>query len=101
MKALTAGHRYELDNVEGGTQPLQFIHKVPKENHTSEMYTVSNGTTNEEVITVLIDRLNYLNDKFPCTENEIAILHLESALNTLIVRTAKRQLRGVEGKHEA
>lgn len=60
-----------------------------------------NGTTNEDVIQVLIDRLNSLNDmqnrKYACRENSLAITKLEEALHWLHARTATRLNRGVEG----
>jgi hypothetical protein len=46
----------------------------------------------------LIDRLTYLNNKFPCRENSIAITHIETALLWLNKRTNDRLNRGVEGK---
>lgn len=60
-----------------------------------------NGTTNEEVIQVLVDRLDSLqamNDrKYACRENALAITHLQEALHWLQARTAARTARGVEG----
>lgn len=60
-----------------------------------------NGTTNEEVIQVLVDRLNSLQDmdsrKYACRENALAITHLQEALHWLQARTAARTQRGVEG----
>lgn len=56
-----------------------------------------NGTTNEEVLEVLIHRVKELNKKFPCDENEMAIRNLEGALVWLNLRTQDRVNRGVEG----
>lgn len=108
MKVLTEGHRYQLKsfepNVNGEEQILQFIHKEPvKDSATQEdkLFTVSNGTTNEEVLEVLINRMQFLQNKFPCRENAIVITNLEESLMWLNKRTADRQKRGVEGKHKA
>lgn len=107
MKVLTEGHKYQLDNFENKEkegQTIQFIEKVPKEQlnpHTQskgELVTLNDGTTNEELLEVLIDRMNYLNNKFPCRENSIAITHLDTALLWLNKRTQDRIKRGVEGK---
>lgn len=102
MKTLTPGHLYELLNFERPDQPgqrLQFIEKQPDPAKGSgALVTVNDGTTNEEVLVVLIDRLKFLQNKFPCTENIIAIGYLQTALATLILRTESRQARGVEGK---
>lgn len=102
MKVLTEGHNYELASFEGGApQMLQFIEKVPVAEGSTELRTVSDGTTNEEVISVLVDRLNYLNGKFPCRENSLAITKLQEAFFWLQFRTANRVARGVEGKQIA
>lgn len=102
MKVLTEGHKYELQNFEQpaeSVQFLQFIEKAPTANEPTILQTINNGTTNEEVLAVLIDRLNFLNGKFPCRENAIAITHIETALLWLNKRTADRMARNVEGKN--
>lgn len=104
MKILTPGHKYELANFEATDKPgqiLQFIEKVPASGTGPELTTVNDGTTNEEVIRVLVDRLNTLQAKFPCRENAVALTHLETSLLWLQKRTADRLARGVEGKHVA
>lgn len=100
MKVLTTGHKYELASFEGGApQTIQFIKKKPDlEAGNGVLFTVNDGTTNEEVLRVMIDRLLYLNGKFPCRENAIVITKLEESLMWLNKRTADRQARGVEGK---
>ncbi len=60
-----------------------------------------NGLTTECLIAMNIDRLKKLNDIVPCVENENAIKYLEAALYHLELRTAKRIIRGVEGKEVA
>jgi hypothetical protein len=57
--------------------------------------------TNEEVLAVLIDRMNFLQSKFPCRENAIVITKLEECLMWLNKRTANRKARGIEGMHKA
>lgn len=103
MKVITAGHKYELANFENpeGSAPqvLQFIEKVPDPVAGGcALVTVNNGTTNEEVLAMLIDRMNSLQSKFPCRENAIAITKMQEALLWLNHRTEQRKLRGVEGK---
>lgn len=103
MKNLVAGHTYELSNFEKKDekgQVLQFIHKEPIEAGSTELKTISDGTTNEEVLEALINRMNFLNGKFPCRENSIVITHLETALLWLEKRTNDRIKRNVEGKNE-
>jgi len=102
MKVTTTGLKYELASLEGGTpQTLQFIEKVPASEGSKELVTVNDGTTNEEVLAVLIDRLKYLNGKFPCTENALVITKLEESLMWLNKRTADRIARNVDGKATA
>ena len=100
MKCIIEGHRYELDNFEKLTeaeQTLQFIQKEPAKDPVFEghLETVNDGTTNEEVLAMLIDRLNYLQKKFPCRENAFVITNLEESLMWLNRRT------NVEGKQLA
>lgn len=96
MEALTPGHLYALDNFEdaGVVQTVQFIHKEKDE---TTLVTVKDGTTNEEVLAMLIDRMQFLQAKAPCRENAIVITKLEEALMWLNRRTAGRVFRGVEG----
>lgn len=100
MNILTPGHRYGLTNFEDcdTTQEIQFIEKVPESEGSTVLKTVHDGTTNEEVLTVLIDRLQYLQTKFLCRENVIVITYLKESLMWLNQRTADRKARGVEGK---
>lgn len=102
MKNLISGHTYELSNFENKNtkgQILQFIHKEPKQEGSTELITISDGTTNEEVLEVLIDRIQFLQSKFPCKENAIVIIKLEESLMWLNKRTSNRLKRNVEGKH--
>ena len=107
MKILKEGYKYELSNFENKDnkgQTIQFIEKVLKSQineHTvkpTEFVTINDGTTNEEVIEMLIDRLSYLQNKFPCKENACAITHLQEANMWLYERTRKRINQNVEGK---
>lgn len=103
MKVLEPGHTYDLDNFQHPkgefNQTLRFIQKVPNPQNPSELVTIQNGTTNEEVLKALINRTEFLNTKFPCRENSIAITKMQEALMWFEKRTADRLARGVEGKH--
>ena len=101
MKNNIQGHQFEMSNFENKDQQgqiLQFIHKEPKEEGSTELVTISDGTTNEEVLEVLIDRMNFLQSKFPCRENALVITKLEESLMWLNKRTQDRMKRNVEGK---
>lgn len=105
MKVIDPGHHYILEDFdnpnEGEGQELKFIKKAPRSEGSTEMVTVQEGTTNEEVLAVLIDRMYNLQNKFPCKENAIVITKLEESLMWLNKRTSGRQKRGVEGQHKA
>jgi len=99
VSVLNPGHQYAVhivvDEKRGGSFMLQFQDGAANE------VGGRNGIQNEEVLAVLIDRLKYLQDKFPCRENAIVITKLEEALMWLERRTEMRKLQGVEGKNEA
>jgi hypothetical protein len=102
MKTLTPGHKYELKSFEKEehTQIIQFIEKAPI-GDTTELKTINDGTTNEAALEVLIDRMNYLQGKFPCRENAIVITKLQESLMWLEKRTSDRKKRNVEGINKA
>lgn len=115
MKIITPGHKYELAQHESfgldgcPVQTIQFIEKkevpvvadgdaagdVPKPG--IQLVTVNDGTTNEEVFKMMIDRMEFLQAKMACDENEIVIRHLKLCLEKLNYRTAARKARAVEG----
>lgn len=98
MKIIRVGHRFALDSFEQEDvkQEIQFIEKEPVGDN---LVTIYDGTTNEEVLSMLINRMQYLQDKFPCRENAIVITKLEESLMWLNKRTEDRVARDVEGKH--
>ena len=57
------------------------------------------GAQLTDLIEVALHQLKYLNEKFPCYENEKTIEHIFLALMWQKDRTEKRKLRGVEGKN--
>jgi hypothetical protein len=99
MKVITPGHKYAVFNMHDPDkyQFLQFIHKEPDPANPSQLRLVADGTTNEEVMAVLIDRLESLNAKMPCVENQVALANIRGALTVLNARTKKRQQQGIEG----
>jgi hypothetical protein len=112
MKIIKPGHLYELDSFDGtNPQQLQFIEKENKTTfiefyngegyNRDELVTVQDGTTNEEVIKVLIDRLQGLSKALPSRETSIAITKLEEALMWLEARIARRKAEGVYGTNKA
>lgn len=98
MIIVRPGHLYSLDNYEDKAQGqfLQFIEKMPIVG-MDKLQTVKDGTTNEEVFLVLIDRLQHINSKLPSRETSVAITKLEEALMWCEKRSRDRARRGVEG----
>lgn len=60
-----------------------------------------NGLTFESLLSVMIHRLNLLNSKFHCKENDLALSNMQSALDALLSRTKDRSNRGIVGKEVA
>ncbi len=103
MIVITPGHEYHLanHNDNGQTvQVLQFVEKVPARPDSTVLKVKVDGTTNEEVLAVMVDRMQFLQDKMPCEENAEVIKLLTQCQDLLYKRTLNRQSRGVEGKHE-
>lgn len=111
MRVITPGHKYALNNFENPTvegHVIQFIEKLPLPapatspiGTPSTFVTVNDGTTNEEVLTMMIDRLDSLYAKLPSVHTDIARNCCRSALQALELRTAERKARGVEGTPRA
>jgi len=107
MKVIKDGHKYIMSNFENkeNGQTIQFIEKELIENESlpneKVLTTINDGTTNEEVLEVLIDRMKHLQNKFACRENAIVITKLEESLMWLEKRTQDRKKRNVEGKQLA
>jgi len=100
MKVYHEGHTYCLQNFDNtrAHQVIQFIDKRPvSHDATGKMFTEKDGTTNEEVLSMLIDRMEYLDTKFPSEYNKVCRHHLGAALAALNARTADRKAREVEG----
>lgn len=97
MKVLDAGHLYELQqlgelkddtDINGYHNTLRFVKRE------GEMYPGNvgsyPGTIIQEVLRCCIDRLKYVNNQIPSSNNLIAIEHLRWAIFTLESRAAIR-----------
>ena len=95
-----ACHKYEVRAVppEGATiSEDQVYAKVNFQNGPVREFGV-NGCHNEDLIAIVIDRLNgFQAGDFACRDNEMALIKLEEGLMWLRKRTNERVLRGVEG----
>lgn len=99
MKVIEPAHVYEVENFvdKNISQTITFLKKQPKEEGSTELELVHDGTTNEEVLSVILDRLQSGNAKVPSRETAIAITKIQEALMWLEQRTKDRLSRGVEG----
>lgn len=101
MKVIKEGYKYEvsnLDNKDSQGQIIQFIEKGQIFKHgESELVTINDGTSSEELIGVLIHRLEFLNEKVYSIENLNALDCLDDAMKWLNKRTSSRIKRNVEG----
>jgi hypothetical protein len=108
IKDCTVANKNDLDdNPAGG-----FVHGIGIEIHW-QMGPLGRGTDRikpngafvETVIAAVIQRIEYYQTakagKFKCRENAIAITKLEEALLWLDKRTRDREVREVEGTHNA
>ena len=99
MQVLDPGHAYNLEKVEDEEYGIG-IRFIKKEEQDGELVTVKDGTTNEEVLRMMLHRMEYLQDKMPCPENEQAIGGLTMALSALERRTRARKEQEVEGTNQ-
>jgi hypothetical protein len=92
MKVIREGYEYQLKNLikDQHDNTLTFVEKP---------YDIDShipGTTNEEVLDVLIHRMRFLNQQVPSRENSIVITKLQEAKMWLKERAMDRNIRGVK-----
>lgn len=95
MEAITPGRVYNLRNFKSGkTQRVVFTHRIATDEFVE-------GTTNEEVIDMLLDRLFYLQTKGFDAKNQVAIDNLKNAKRALKKRSnrKKRKFHGDSDKN--
>jgi len=102
MLVLQPGHLYELKyhNDPHRSVTLYFVKYRKDPDRDGELILIQDGTTNEEVLAMLIDRMIHLGTLLPDKYNVDATFHLKEALKALEARTADRKARGVEGTHK-
>ena len=88
MQVLEEGVYYELNNFnKEGSQKIQFVSK----NHGEDTYKA--GTTNEEVVNMLIERFYFLQKKGFSVENQIIIENLKNVRRMLKKRLSNKITR--------
>jgi len=89
MKVIDKGHKYSLDTLDGETEVIiTFVKRLIVEGRT-DSYP---GTICQEVLRVLIDRVNVLNSELPHIVNEEIIQHLRMALVLFECRALERKV---------
>lgn len=93
MKVIKKGFIYDIENFEDKTE-TQRIHFIDKQRSSDGSVSIlKDGTTNEELVKVLIDRIYALDEKNPCVENLAAIQKLEEALFWMGKRYINKKIR--------
>ena len=88
MEAEKKGIFYRLFNFKSSTyQTIRFTEKVDGEHIP--------GTTNEEVVDMLVDRFQHLNDRSWSVENEL-VLSLLQVIRTTLRRRLSRKIQNVK-----
>lgn len=94
-----ACHNYRVTTVPKKDQDISILCEIEFQNGPIKEFGV-NGVHNEDLITIVIDRLEgFQSGEYKCRENALALTKLEEALHWLRHRTQKRISRGVEGTH--
>jgi hypothetical protein len=89
MDILDPGHDYEINNYDGsGKQRITFL-KREGEGYPGNIGHYP-GTNCQEVLRVLIDRIEYLDNQIPCNENKLILDNLKSAYWQFEKRAAER-----------
>lgn len=85
MEIIKPGVVFNLKNFKSDEhQRITFTHKVAED-------TYEDGTTTEEVIHMLVERMFELQRQNKSSENATAIFHLKSAKQVLKKRTARKK----------
>lgn len=87
MRIIYPGHRYEIDCIDGaGVVDIRFVKREP---HHSPMP----GILNQDLIRVLIDRVQVLDAEKPWDGNALILQHLRQAL---VLHECRAMIRHVE-----
>lgn len=98
MQVVDPGHIYDLTWLDLDPHDLgpikgrlEFV-KREGENYPGNGSSYP-GTTTQEVLRALIDRIQYVDRQIPCMENVLILFHLRRAIYLLEERAAKRHGR--------
>ena len=90
MRVLDPGHAYSMNTLDGDVDcTLQFVKRIGEKFPGNEGEPVA-GTTCQEVLRVLINRVNYLQGQAVCEENLLIMKCLRDAIELFESRAARR-----------
>jgi len=93
MDIVKPGVVFELKNLEADSvQTIRFVEKVAGK--------LMPGTTNEEVIQMMIERFYHLQKEGPSVENQMILMLLKDIRRTLVRRQQKKFQRKQQAGHE-
>lgn len=96
MRVLDPGHRYELAAIDSGRgldwspEEIRFVKRIGPE-YPGNLPPDHGGTTIQEVLRVLIDRLEYVDQQRPCPETQSAAAACRTALLVLEIRVRRER----------
>lgn len=97
MKVIDPGHWYTLHTLDGQAEPshqLRFVKRMGEKYPGNT--TTYPGTMCQEVLRVLIDRVQYVNNQIPDEHNAETLKYLRYALWMFEDRAAERHGRSLE-----
>lgn len=93
MRVREAGHRYEIQNVDGqGRQEIVFVRRRDNAGRPLAKPEGHEGILSQELLRVLIDRTLYLDAEVPCAENVEVVSKLRECLRLYESRAARRTI---------
>lgn len=93
MRVLCAGHRYELDHLDGsGHSELVFVKRIG-DKYPGNGVDPHEGTNIQEVLRALINRVEYLNSQDRHPTNVVVLSCLRQSILSLEQRAAERHGR--------
>jgi hypothetical protein len=99
MKVIDPGHRYQLDTLDGQVDVQLVFVKREGEKFPGNM-GAHHGTTTQEVLRALIDRMQYVDQQIPWRMNQDVIAMLRESIRILEFRANERSGLSLSGHDE-
>ena len=101
FQVMKLGHEYKVIKQYDTPEGIKSIEQSIKFQDGPIKDVGVNGIQNEDLLDILIDRLEYLQEKdggkYACEENDDSLALLKATLRRQTIRTTKRQQRNIEG----